>query len=87
MSRPEDIRHYYYYLNEDYTPSLNQQINQTNKIIRENGLFEVVDLHSIFLDSEKELNLKYSHDGLHLNKAGYDHWMRKIKPLIEKLNK
>ena len=87
MSRPEDIRHYYYYLNEDYTPSLNQQINQTNKIIRENGLFEVVDLHSIFLDSEKELNLKYSHDGLHLNETGYDHWMNEIKQLVDEINK
>ena len=87
MSRPKDIRHYYYYLNEDYTPSLNQQINQTNKIIKENDVFEVIDLHSIFLDSEKELNLKYSHDGLHLNETGYNHWISKIKPLIEKLNK
>ena len=87
MSRPEDIRHYYYYLNEDYTPSLNQQINQTNKIIRENGLFEVVDLHSIFLDGEGELNLKYSDDGLHLNEAGYDHWMNEIKQLVDDINK
>ena len=87
MSRPEDIRHYYYYLNEDYTPSLNQQINQTNKIIRENGLFEVVDLHSIFLDGEGELNLKYSDDGLHLNEAGYDHWMNEIKQLVDGINK
>jgi len=87
MSRAEDIRHYYYYLNDDYSPSLNQQINQTNKIIKENDMFEVIDLHSIFLDSEEELNLKYSHDGLHLNEAGYDHWIKRIKPLIEKLNK
>ena len=87
MSRPKDIRHYYYYLNEDYTPSLNQQINQTNKIIKENDVFEVIDLHSIFLDSKEELNLKYSHDGLHLNETGYNHWISKIKPLIEKLNK
>ena len=50
-------------------------------------MFEVIDLHSIFLDSENELDLKYSHDGLHLNETGYDHWMRKIKPLINKLNK
>ena len=87
MSRPEDIRHYYYYLNEDYTPSLNQQINQTNKIIRENGLFEVVDLHSIFLDGEGELNLKFSDDGLHLNEVGYEHWMNKIKQLVDEINK
>ena len=87
MSRPEDIRHYYYYLNEDHTPSLNQQINETNKILKVNDMFEVIDLHSIFLDSENELDLKYSHDGLHLNEAGYNHWISKIKPLIEKLNK
>ena len=87
MSRPEDIRHYYYYLNEDYIPSLNQQINQTNKIIRENGLFEVVDLHSIFLDGEDELNLKFSDDGLHLNEVGYEHWMNKIKQLVDEINK
>ena len=87
MSRPKDIRHYYYYLNENYTPSLNQQINQTNKIIKENDVFEVIDLHSIFLDSEKELNLKYSHDGLHLNETGYDHWMNEIKQLVDEINK
>ena len=87
MSRPKDIRHYYYYLNEDYIPSLNQQINQTNKIIRENGLFEVVDLHSIFLDEEGELNLKFSDDGLHLNEVGYEHWMNKIKQLVDEINK
>ena len=86
LSRPEDIRHYYYYLNNDYTPSLNQQINETNKIIKENDLFEVIDLHSIFLDSEGELDLRYSHDGLHLNETGYYNWMKKIKPLIDKLN-
>ena len=87
MSRPEDIRHYYYYLNKDHSPSLNQQIIETNVIIKENDMFEVIDLHSIFLDSENELDLKYSHDGLHLNETGYDHWMRRIKPLIDKLNK
>ena len=87
LYRPQDIRHYYYYLNKDYSPSLNQQINETNQIIKRNNLFEVVDLHSIFLDSKNELDLKYSHDGLHLNEAGYDHWMKKIKPMISKLNK
>ena len=86
LSRPEDIRHYYYYLDNDYSPSLNQQINETNKIIKENDLFEVIDLHSIFLDSEGELDLRYSHDGLHLNETGYANWMKKIKPLIDKLN-
>jgi lysophospholipase L1-like esterase len=74
-------------LNKDHSPSLNQQINETNVIIKENDMFEVIDLHSIFLDSENELDLKYSHDGLHLNETGYDHWMRRIKPLIDKLNK
>ena len=34
-----------------------------------------------------ELDLKYSNDGLHLNETGYDNWMKKIKPLIDKLNK
>ncbi len=86
LSRSEDIRHYYYYLDNDYSPSLNQQINETNKIIKENDLFEVIDLHSIFLDSDSELDLRYSHDGLHLNETGYDNWMKKIKPLIDKLN-
>tara|TARA_Y100000748_G_scaffold261519_1_gene229645 strand:- start:1342 stop:2127 length:786 start_codon:yes stop_codon:yes gene_type:complete len=87
LSRPEDIRHYYYYLNDEYSPSLNQQIIETNKIIKDNDLFDVIDLHSIFLDSENELDLKYSHDGLHLNETGYNYWMKKIKPLIDKLDK
>ena len=87
LSRQKDIRHFYYYLSNDYSPSLNQQINETNKIIEDNNLFEVIDLHSIFTNSDGELDLKYSHDGLHLNETGYDNWMKRIKPLIDKLNK
>ena len=86
LSRPEDIRHYYYYLKDDYSPSLNQQINETNKIIKENDLFEVIDLHSIFLNDNREMDIKFSYDGLHLNENGYDNWIKKIKPLIDKLN-
>jgi len=86
LSRPEDIRHYYYYLRNDYSPSLNQQINETNKIIKENDLFEMIDLHSIFLNDNRELNLKFSYDGLHLNENGYANWIKKIKPLIDELN-
>ena len=33
-----------------------------------------IDLHAHFLDSEGRLIKEFTHDGLHLNAAGYKHW-------------
>ncbi len=35
-----------------------------------------VDLHSLFLDPENKMDKKYTVDGLHINKSGYDLWIK-----------
>ena len=64
MSRPEDIRHYYYYLNDEYSPSLNQQIKETNKII---STFPIIgtenDAIEINIKSIKVIFLKSKNPG------------------------
>ena len=43
--------------------------------------YTYVNLYSKFLDSESRLDAKYSTDGLHLNLAGYLHWVEILKSL------
>lgn len=41
--------------------------------------YTYVDLFSSFLDSSGRLDLQYTYDGLHLNPAGYQHWVQRLK--------
>ena len=41
-----------------------------------------VDLHQKFKDPSGKLNDKYTLDGIHLNRAGYDLWIGEIKDLV-----
>ncbi|MBS1508732.1 MAG: sialate O-acetylesterase [Bacteroidetes bacterium] len=41
--------------------------------------YNYIDLHSRFVDSEGRMEAKYSGDGLHLNAAGYAHWIEILK--------
>ncbi|NTV83475.1 MAG: hypothetical protein HGA23_04125 [Bacteroidales bacterium] len=41
-----------------------------------------VDLYGDFLDEKGEMDQKYTYDGVHLSKEGYDLWARLIEPLI-----
>jgi lysophospholipase L1-like esterase len=43
--------------------------------------YTFVDLHSKFVDKDNLLDTKYSYDGLHLNAAGYTHWVSILKTL------
>lgn len=43
--------------------------------------YTYVDLYSGFLDKESKLEARYSSDGLHLNAAGYAHWIEMLKEL------
>ncbi|MFZ6009258.1 MAG: GDSL-type esterase/lipase family protein [Bacteroidota bacterium] len=40
---------------------------------------EFVDLFPIFLDAKKRLDARFTHDGLHLNEMGYQHWVDHLK--------
>ena len=41
-----------------------------------------VDLYGDFLDEKGEMDRKYTFDGVHLSREGYDLWARLIEPLI-----
>jgi lysophospholipase L1-like esterase len=41
--------------------------------------YKYLDLHSHFTDAEGRMEAKYSGDGLHLNAAGYAHWIEILK--------
>jgi lysophospholipase L1-like esterase len=41
--------------------------------------FTFVDLHSAFTDKDGLLHMQYSNDGLHLNEAGYQRWVKVLK--------
>lgn len=41
-----------------------------------------VDLYGDFLDDKGEMDRKYTYDGVHLSKEGYDLWAKLINPFI-----
>lgn len=56
----------------------NKKVKQFNgvlqRIAEENGI-EYIDLHSIFMDKNGQLDEKFTIDGIHLNGEGYKIWM------------
>ena len=73
------------FLHVDYSPSINEQINKVNKIIKNNSSLNVIDLHSSFLNENLQLNQKFSTDGVHLNELGYQNWINIINPIIKEI--
>ena len=73
------------FLHSDYSPSVNEQINEVNKILKSNLSLNIIDLHSIFLDKDLQLNPKFSTDGVHLNDLGYQKWIDIINPILEEI--
>ncbi len=55
------------------------EINGQLKKYAESLKYEYVDIHSAFRDGKEMLDAKYTHDGLHLNAAGYEHWVEYLK--------
>lgn len=69
---------------KNFPPNYSQQgnieeINGQLKKYHEALKYTYVDLYSHFLDDRLLLDLKYSTDGLHLNHAGYVHWVAYLK--------
>ena len=73
------------FLHVDYSPSINEQINEVNKIIKNNSSLNVIDLHSSFLNENLQLNQKFSTDGVHLNELGYQNWINIINPILKEI--
>ncbi len=54
---------------------------QLKDIARKKGLV-YIDLYSAFVTPDNKLNLDYSIDGLHLNGAGYELWVKLISKYL-----
>jgi len=76
---------YVQFLWPESSPSVNDQINETNQRIISNKNFDIIDLHSAFLSNDSQLDTKYSTDGVHLNELGYKNWINIINPIINKI--
>ena len=75
----------YNFLHSNYTPSINSQVEETNSILKSNRQYQVIDLHSIFIDKTFNLNPKLSSDGVHLNEDGYNLWVQETMGLMKTL--
>lgn len=58
------------------------KVNEMIKLYEKEGKYIVVDLHSIFVDSNGLLKEGLTYDGTHLNEDGYDLWIEQVKPYI-----
>jgi lysophospholipase L1-like esterase len=71
------------FLHADYSPSINEQINEVNKNLKRNLSLNIIDLHSTFLNEDLQLNPQFSTDGVHLNDLGYQNWIDIINPILK----
>ena len=67
------------------TLKIKEKIQTTNSLLRNaasNNPFQLIELHTEFIDKDGLMNMNLSHDGVHLNETGYRVWMKKIINLI-----
>ena len=81
----KDTGNSYYWLESDFEININEQILKTNEFLRNNKIFQVIDLHPLFIDKNNIMNEKYSSDGVHLNKLGYQKWIDNINPVLNSI--
>ena len=81
----KDTGNSYYWLESDFEININEQILKTNEFLRNNKIFQVIDLHPLFIDKNNIMNEKYSTDGVHLNELGYQKWIDIINPVLSNI--
>ena len=81
----KDTGNSYYWLESGFEININEQILKTNEFLRNNKIFQVIDLHPLFIDKNNIMNEKYSTDGVHLNKLGYQNWIDNINPVLNSI--
>lgn len=59
-------------------------VNDAIRNMADNKHVFIIDLYPAFLDSDKRLISEYTHDGLHLTVAGYQHWARILNKELRK---
>lgn len=60
----------------------NDQVRQVNlelKALAKDEKVELIDLYAHFADAQGNLPAKYTFDGVHLNKEGYDIWVNVLR--------
>jgi len=77
----------YNFLQDSYYPSVNNQVAETNVILKSNKKYAVVDLYKVFIDKNYNLKSNLSSDGVHLNDKGYDLWVQETSGLIDSLKR
>ena len=75
----------YNFLQNNFIPPINKQVEDTNSILKSNQNYRVIDLHSIFINQEMKMNPNLSTDGVHLNENGYNLWVQNTMDLITSL--
>jgi len=78
----KDTGNSYYWLEPSFKISINEQILKTNEILKNNKVFQVIDLHPLFIDENSMMSEKYSTDGVHLNELGYQKWIDIINSVL-----
>lgn len=63
--------------NPDHILTINDQLSRYAERLR----YTYIDLYGNFLDEQGKLKAAYTYDGLHLNAAGYQHWIKILKNL------
>ena len=81
----KDTNNSYYWLKPSFEININEQILKTNEILKNNKVFQVIDLHPLFVDKNSIMSEKYSIDGVHLNTLGYQNWIDVINPILKKI--
>jgi lysophospholipase L1-like esterase len=64
-----------HYDKADHVISVNKQLRQL--AVDENIVF--INLYPLFLDAQGRMDVRYTHDGLHLNQEGYKIWASFLK--------
>ncbi|WP_430928911.1 GDSL-type esterase/lipase family protein [Polaribacter marinivivus] len=58
------------------------KIIELNKLLQKSertAPYKLINIYSLFVTKNKKINMKYSTDGVHLNKQGYSIWCEKLK--------
>jgi lysophospholipase L1-like esterase len=62
-----------------------EKITKVNQVIHANksgGGYQVIDLHTAFMDQDGFLRKDLTTDGVHLNANGYALWVAQVKPFV-----
>jgi len=65
------------YAKGDHIVRINEQLKKYESHFK----YVYVDIYSSFLDANQNMDSKYTREGLHLNPAGYQHWITVLKEL------